>query len=230
MKKSFVFIAIVILIVGAVTLLFFSKNYNNINYNQDLLKLSENFENKKIVLCKEIPMKQIYIPNYYLLTFGRPFFHTDVDDYIKIDNVQKTKYGFNIILKSENQTLFMATRENGQIVNMKNFEKILFYKSKEILKIKEGMSLEEVKRLFPDSYLVTENSEIITSSNMKLENPFMEFICDDGSAFVIYFIEKNGIYYVESTLNCHAIESDVIKSWEKLCKETSKTRDGSLVS
>ena len=215
MKKKLAVITIIVLIVGAVILLSFFKGCNNPDYNEELLKLSENFDSKKITLCEEIPVEEIYIPNLFLNALGRPFFYTDIDDYVKIENVQKTKYGFDIILKSKNQTFLMATSYNGLITNMA-FLGETFYKVWDCLKIKEGMSLEEVKKILPDSYLVTVSGEIFGAPASKLEEPYMEIVCKNGRFFYIQFAEQNGKYYVENIKDYYFSDDDVIKSWKKL--------------
>ena len=215
MKKKLAVITIIVLIVGAVILLSFFKGCNNPDYNEELLKLSENFDSKKITLCEEIPVEEIYIPNFFLKFMSRPFFYTDIDDYIKIENVQKTKYGFNIIFKSQNETFLMATNYNGRITNTA-FLGETFYRVWDCLKIKEGMSLEEVKKILPDSYLVTVSREIFGAPALKLEEPYMEIVCKNGRFFYIVFAEKDGKYYVENIDDSYFSDDDVIKSWKKL--------------
>ena len=215
MKKNLAVITIIVLIIGAVILLSFLKSCDSPDYDEKLLKLSENFDSKKITLCEEIPMEEIFIPNFFLKFMSRPFFYTDIDDYIKIENVQKTKYGFNIIFKSQNETYLIATNHNGQIINTA-FVGETFYKTWDCLKIKEGMSLEEVKKILPDSYLVTESVEIFGAPASKLEEPYMEIVCKNGRFFYIVFAEKDGKYYVENIDDSYFSDADVIKSWKKL--------------
>lgn len=218
MKKYLAFTAIIILFVGIILFIYFFKNnneYSNIKYNEDLLKLSKNFENKEKTLCREIPNEKIFIPNYFLTTAGRIFFYDDINGFVKIENVQQTKYGFNIIFISQNQTLLIATKPDGQITNMAILGKSL-YKSKDCLKIKEGMSLQDVKYIFPDCRLITEHSEIIDSLSSTCEYPYIEIVCDDGKNFVFNFYEKNGTYFVKNILNFSFHNEAIIKSWKKL--------------
>lgn len=147
MKNRLLFIIIIVLIVVAVLLLPTYSNFGDNKYNKDLLKLSENFENTELLPCKTIPVEEIFIPNHFLYFMSRPFSYSDIENYVKIENVQKTKYGFNIIFKSQNQILIAATDYNGKIINMATFGKTL-YKLKDCLGIKYGMSLDEVKKYF----------------------------------------------------------------------------------
>ncbi len=227
MKKNLVFISTVILLVGVFLLITFLSNgkyYNNSDYNKDLLKLSENYDSNTIVLCEEIPIKEIFIPNYFLSFAGRPFFYTDIEKHVKIENVQQTKYGFNIIYKSKKQTLLIATKPDGQIINMAYFGQAL-YSSEDYFDIKKGASLEEVKKILPNTYLLTKSAEIFNSSSSELEKPYIEVVCEDGRFYSVYFIKKNGIYYVEDKSEFDFLDEDVMKSWNKLIK---KTGNGSM--
>ena len=220
--KKLVFISTIVLILITLLLIIFFSNNTNIEYNEELLKLSENFDSKEIVLCEEIPMKEIYVSNCYFSFLSRPFFYNDIKNLVKIDNVQKTKYGFNIIFKSRNETLLVAIKKDGQIDGMANFSETL-YKSEDCLKIKKGMTLEEIKKLFPNIYLITENSKIFDSPSIKFEEPYIEFVCDDGTFFMIDFIEKDGVYFVKDILSFEFLSSDscILKSWKKLIKKMS---------
>lgn len=118
-------------------------------YNQELLARSQ--EENNIIYAKNNVMDnitKIYIPNKDLILLSRVITLDDIRPLLPFSNVEKTDYGFNIILSMENHNFVIITDYDGNVEYMFFYANQL-YEMQTFSKINVGMSISEVESFFP---------------------------------------------------------------------------------
>ena len=154
----------------------------------------------------------VYIPDELMSVMGRFFTLEDIRGILPICDVEKEDHGFNLVVYMENETFVIVTDNTGYVVYMMYYPKQL-YKSWKFLRIRVGMSLDDVKNIFPCFILYEKAPHILTSEYVLYDTARIEILFSDGKAGIICLEKENGEYYVsDKYYRYQSITDDIIDS------------------
>ncbi len=166
------------------------------NYNQELFFQAQ--EKDHIIYKKDKiigNIEKIYIPNNSLMLLSRVITYEDIRDILPFNNVEKTNYGFNIIFNMKDEKFVIITDYSGNVGNMIFYGKAL-YKERDFSKIDIGMTIDEVKNVFPLFILYDKIPSILNNAQTAVNPATIEIVFNNGEIGIIEMKTQNGEYIV----------------------------------